>query len=163
MAKNIDIASLLWNIARIANAVQCSWYSQSGRGGCQCYVTPLLTLLRRVSAITNRTSCTDLYMMTLGIWNGRGIMFPCNILSSTRPLTFYLNIIIVVIIWRGSNLILPLDWKGVLQLSLPIRQSDHTDKEWLPLILRTKMTYFKILIIAILKHTTPSCFRGIWD
>ena len=51
--------------------------------------------------------------------------------SSARPLSFYLNIIIdiVVIIWRGSNLILPLDWKGVLQLSLPIRQSDHSDKE----------------------------------
>ena len=43
--------------------------------------------------------------------------------SSARPISFYLNIIldIVVIIWRGSNLILPLDWKGVLQLSLPIR------------------------------------------
>ena len=37
--------------------------------------------------------------------------------SSARPLSFYLNIIIdiVVIIWRGSNLILPLDWRGIFR------------------------------------------------
>ena len=63
-------------------------------------------------------------------WSGSPSLpntFPWNIPSSV---SFYLNTIIVVIIWRGYNLILPLDWKGVLQLSLPIRQSDHTDKEW---------------------------------
>ena len=37
-----------------------------GGAVCQCY----FLLPRRVSAITNRTSCSDSYRMTLGNWNG---------------------------------------------------------------------------------------------
>ena len=45
----------------------CRIVLQGGGGACQCYKL----MLRRVSAITNRTSCTDSYMMTLGNWNGQ--------------------------------------------------------------------------------------------
>ena len=72
MGLSVSPACVTWGGARRRGRLVLPRPITSARStviAAELVVSVMLALLRRVSAITNRTSCTDSYMMTLGNWN----------------------------------------------------------------------------------------------